>query len=112
LTIQLQSSVPHGNTSRSLVTVAWRWHFDEVFVKVNGWLEQASLRTLVEIRVRLDRAGAPKVDRTVVDFVKSRVFRPGGFTVQLDGVVRLNPKLARCVPKIFLLKLGRSSWAV
>jgi hypothetical protein len=25
---------------RALVTVTWRWHFDEVFVKVNGWLEQ------------------------------------------------------------------------
>jgi hypothetical protein len=47
----------------------------------------------------------------VLDFVKSRVFDAGDFTVQLDGTVRLNPKLARCVPKIFLLKLGRSSWA-
>jgi hypothetical protein len=46
--------VPHGNTLRALVTVTWRWHLDEVFVKVNGWLEQANLRTLVEIRVRLD----------------------------------------------------------
>jgi hypothetical protein len=80
-------------------------------MKVNGWLEQANLRTLVEIRVRFDRAGAPKVDRTVLDFVKSQVFNPEDFTVQLDGVVRLNPKLARWVPKIFLLKLGRSSWA-
>jgi hypothetical protein len=103
--------VPHGNTLGAFVTVTWRWHFDEVFVKVNGWPEQANLRTLVEIRIRLDRAGAPKVDRAVLDLVKSRVFHPGGFTVQLDGVVRLNPKLARCVPKIFLLKLGRSSWA-
>jgi hypothetical protein len=25
---------------RALVTVTWRWHFDEVFVKVNGWLQQ------------------------------------------------------------------------
>jgi hypothetical protein len=41
--------VPHGNILRALVTVTWRWHFDEVFVKVNGWPEQASLRTPVEI---------------------------------------------------------------
>jgi hypothetical protein len=33
--------------------------------------------TLVEIRVRLDRSGAPKVDRAVLEFVKSRVFDPG-----------------------------------
>jgi hypothetical protein len=32
--------VPHGNTLRALVTVTWRWHFDEVFVKVNGWLDK------------------------------------------------------------------------
>jgi hypothetical protein len=41
--------LPHGNTLRALVTVTWRGHFDEVFVKVNGWPEQASLRTPVEI---------------------------------------------------------------
>jgi hypothetical protein len=41
--------VLHGNTLRALVTVTWRWYFDEVFVKVNGWPEQANLRTLVEI---------------------------------------------------------------
>jgi hypothetical protein len=31
--------------------------FDEVFMKVNGWLERADLRTLVEIPVDL---GAPE----------------------------------------------------
>jgi hypothetical protein len=50
--------------------------------------------TLVEIRVRLDRSGAPKVDRAVLEFVKSQVFDPRSFTVQLDGIVWLNPKLA------------------
>jgi hypothetical protein len=78
-TIQLQSSVPHGNTLRALVTVIWRWHLDEVFVKVNGWLEQANLRMLVEIRVRLDRAGGSKRDRAVLDVVKSRVLDTGTF---------------------------------
>jgi hypothetical protein len=45
--------VPHGNTSRALVTITWRRHFDEVFMKVNGWLERADLRTLIEIPVDL-----------------------------------------------------------
>jgi hypothetical protein len=36
---------PHGNMRRSAVTATLaRWHLDEVFVKVNGWLEQANLR--------------------------------------------------------------------
>ena len=29
-----------ATTLRAFVTVTWRCHFDEVFVKVNGWLEQ------------------------------------------------------------------------
>ena len=37
------------HTLRAFVTVTWRCHFDEVFVKVNGWPEQANLRTLVEM---------------------------------------------------------------
>ena len=37
------------HTLRAFVTVTWRCHFDEVFVKVNGWPEQVHLRTLVEI---------------------------------------------------------------
>src|SRR5208337_2032305 len=36
-----------------------------------------------------------KVDRVVLDFVKSRVFDPADFTIRSDGVVRLNPQLAR-----------------
>jgi len=34
----------------------------------------------------------PKVDRAVFEFVKASVF---DFTIQSDGVVRLNPQLAR-----------------
>jgi CRISPR/Cas system-associated endonuclease Cas1 len=37
----------------------------------------------------------PKVDRAVVDFVKATVFDPADFTIRSDGVVRLNPQLAR-----------------
>ena len=39
----------------------------------------------------------PKVDRTVLDFVKATVFDPADFTIRGDGVVRLNPQLARHV---------------
>jgi CRISPR-associated protein Cas1 len=39
----------------------------------------------------------PKVDRAVLDFVKATVFDPADFTISSDGVVRLNPQLARAV---------------
>jgi CRISPR-associated protein Cas1 len=39
----------------------------------------------------------PKVDRAVLDFVKTTVFDPADFTIRSDGVVRLNPQLARYV---------------
>lgn len=38
----------------------------------------------------------PKVDRAVLDFVKATVFDPADFTIRNDGVLRLNPQLARC----------------
>jgi CRISP-associated protein Cas1 len=37
----------------------------------------------------------PKVDRKVLDFVKATVFDPADFTIRSDGVVWLNPQLAR-----------------
>ena len=37
----------------------------------------------------------PKVDRAVLDFVRATVFDPADFTIRSDGVVRLNPQLAR-----------------
>jgi CRISP-associated protein Cas1 len=43
----------------------------------------------------------PKVDRAVLDFVKSTVFDPANFTIRTDGVVRLNPQLARHVVVMF-----------
>jgi CRISP-associated protein Cas1 len=39
----------------------------------------------------------PKVDRAVLDFVKSRVFDPADFVIRSDGVCRLNPEMARMV---------------
>jgi CRISPR-associated protein Cas1 len=42
----------------------------------------------------------PKVDRAVLDFVKRTVFDPADFTIRNDGVVRLNPQLARHVANL------------
>jgi CRISPR-associated protein Cas1 len=42
----------------------------------------------------------PKVDRAVLDFVKATVFDPADFTIRGDGVVRLNPQLARHVTNL------------
>jgi CRISP-associated protein Cas1 len=39
----------------------------------------------------------PKVDRAVLGFLKSEALHPGDFTIREDGVVRLNPELARSV---------------
>jgi len=39
----------------------------------------------------------PKVDRTVLDFVKDYVFDPADFVIRGDGVCRLNPHMARAV---------------
>ena len=37
----------------------------------------------------------PKVDRAVLEFVKSTVFDPADFVIRNDGVCRLNPEMAR-----------------
>ena len=39
----------------------------------------------------------PKVDRAVLVFLKSEALHPADFTIREDGVVRLNPELARRV---------------
>jgi CRISPR-associated protein Cas1 len=38
-----------------------------------------------------------KVDRAVLAFLKSEALHPADFTIREDGVVRLNPELARRV---------------
>jgi CRISP-associated protein Cas1 len=39
----------------------------------------------------------PRVDRKILDFVKSNVFDPADFTIRNDGVCRLNPEMARAL---------------
>ena len=39
----------------------------------------------------------PKIDRAVLTFLKSEALHPADFTIREDGVVRLNPELARTV---------------
>jgi CRISPR-associated protein Cas1 len=44
----------------------------------------------------------PKVDRAVLGFLKSEALHPADFTIRNDGVVRLNPELARSVAALSL----------
>jgi CRISPR-associated protein Cas1 len=39
----------------------------------------------------------PRVDRAVLDFVKSHVFDPANLAIRRNGVRRLNPEMARMV---------------
>jgi CRISPR-associated protein Cas1 len=42
----------------------------------------------------------PKVDRVVLAFLKSEALHPADFTIREDGVVRLNPELARHIARL------------
>jgi CRISP-associated protein Cas1 len=42
----------------------------------------------------------PKVDRAMLGFLKSVALHPADFTIREDGVVRLNPELARWVARM------------
>jgi len=42
----------------------------------------------------------PKVDRAVLSFLKSEGLHPADFTIREDGVVRINPELARTVVRL------------
>jgi CRISPR/Cas system-associated endonuclease Cas1 len=42
----------------------------------------------------------PKVDCTVLGFLKSEALHPADFTLREDGVARLNPELARRVARL------------
>jgi CRISP-associated protein Cas1 len=42
----------------------------------------------------------PKFDRAVLGFLKSEALHPADFTIRNDGVVRLNPELARRVAQL------------
>jgi CRISPR-associated protein Cas1 len=39
----------------------------------------------------------PKVDRAILEFLKAEALHPADFTIGEDGVLRLNPELARRV---------------
>ena len=49
----------------------------------------------------------PKVDRAVLSFLKSEALQPADFTIRDDGVVRLNPQLARTVANLPYLNEAR-----
>ena len=51
----------------------------------------------------------PKVDRAVLGLLKSEALHPGDFTIREDGVVRLNPELARRVALTTSTALSRVS---
>jgi hypothetical protein len=42
----------------------------------------------------------PKVDRAVLAFLREKALHPADFTIREDGVVRLNPELARRVAQL------------
>jgi hypothetical protein len=42
----------------------------------------------------------PKVDGAVLSFIKTEALHPADFTIRNDGVVRLNPELARRVVRL------------
>ena len=42
----------------------------------------------------------PRVDRSVLDFVRSHSFSPADFVLGIDGVCRLHPQLARHVTQL------------
>ena len=45
----------------------------------------------------------PKVDRAVLGFLKPEALHPADFTIREDGVVTLNPELARRVARLITL---------
>jgi CRISPR-associated protein Cas1 len=47
----------------------------------------------------------PKVDRAVLEFLRSEPLHPADFTILEDGVVRLNTELARTVSGLAAVEL-------
>ena len=43
------------------------------------------------------------MDRAVLAFLKSEALHPADFTIRGDGVVRLNPEMARAVARLMML---------
>ncbi len=42
----------------------------------------------------------PKVDRSVLEFVKANKFHAADFVIRSDGVCRLNPAMARVIVQV------------
>ena len=42
----------------------------------------------------------PKVDRSILEFLKAHKFHAADFVIRSDGVCRLNPEMARCVVQL------------
>ena len=42
----------------------------------------------------------PLVDRKVLEFVQTHTFHPADFTINKEGVCRLNPEMAKCVVRL------------
>jgi hypothetical protein len=57
----------------------------------------AALRFAPLIHFRFNGAGAAKVDRAALNFVKGLVFNPSYFVIRSDGVCELNREMARMV---------------
>jgi CRISP-associated protein Cas1 len=51
----------------------------------------------------------PKVDREVFAFLRSESLHPADFTIREDGVVRLNPELARRVAELAGMRIFKGS---
>jgi CRISP-associated protein Cas1 len=61
---------------------------------------QSDLEECASLRVRQMEPQRPKVDRAVLMFLKLEALHPADFTIREDGVVRLNPELARRVARL------------
>jgi hypothetical protein len=48
----------------------------------------------------------PKVDRRILEFVKSHKFHAADFVIRSDGVCRLNPEMAKCVAQVVWEEVG------
>ena len=53
----------------------------------------------------------PKIDRAIIEFLKAEKLHPAVFVIRSDGVVRLNPELARRVAQLACLAVAEQRLA-
>ncbi len=53
----------------------------------------------------------PKIDRAIIEFLKAEKLHPADFVIRSDGVVRLNPELARQVAQLACLAVAEQRLA-